>query len=275
MWAVACRIFLYFLLYSFAGWTCETVWCSVGERKFAERGFLAGPICPIYGFGALAVIYLLKPYTENWFTVFLAGLVVTSFLEYVTGWALETLFHLKLWDYSKRFCNLNGRICLRNSVLFGLMSVLLVWIIHPWVVKGISYIPNDWLAGISLPLFALFLADCVISIRNVLQLNGKLEKLHQAAEEWKEKNEALRQTLQQNVEGRLESARQQREERAQAARARIEQLNARMEELQTQIKRKQRRILRAFPDMTSKRHPDLLEQLKQNMEKKKRAKKEK
>ena len=143
-------VFLLFLLYSVIGWACETVWCSVGSRKFVNRGFLNGPLCPIYGFGALAVLYLLRPFTENLFTVFLAGIVMTSFLEYVTGYLLERLFHLKLWDYSNRFCNINGRVCLRNSLLFGMMSVLLVWFIHPFLEGMLLKIPRTLLLFLSL-----------------------------------------------------------------------------------------------------------------------------
>lgn len=91
---------LLFFIYSFLGWVCETVYCSVGSRHFVNRGFLNGPLCPVYGFGALIVVFAMQPFSKNIVLTFLAGMILTSALEYITGWLLEMLFHLKLWDYS-------------------------------------------------------------------------------------------------------------------------------------------------------------------------------
>ena len=206
-------VFLLFLLYSVIGWACETVWCSVGSRKFVNRGFLNGPLCPIYGFGALAVLYLLRPFTENLFTVFLAGIVMTSFLEYVTGYLLERLFHLKLWDYSNRFCNINGRVCLRNSLLFGMMSVLLVWFIHPFLEGMLLKIPRTLLLFLVLALFTVFVIDIVVTVYTVLKLNGKLEAIHRALNELSEKTEAYRKQMELSIGEKMEQRQQSREEK--------------------------------------------------------------
>ena len=106
-----CLLFLYFFLYSVIGWVCETAYCSIGKRKFVNRGFLNGPLCPVYGFGALAVVWLLRPVCEYPILVFAAGAAVTSALEYLTGYLLEKLFGLKLWDYSKRPFNAGESAC--------------------------------------------------------------------------------------------------------------------------------------------------------------------
>ena len=96
------RVFLLFLCYSFLGWACETVYCSIGKRKFVNRGFLNGPLCPVYGFGALAVLYFLRPVSDNIPLLFVSGMVLTSVIEYITGYLLEKLFATKWWDYSSR-----------------------------------------------------------------------------------------------------------------------------------------------------------------------------
>ena len=92
--------FLYFIIYSFLGWVCEVIFCSVPARKFINRGFLMGPVCPIYGCGALLVIGFLMPFKDSLVMVFAVGMVVTSLLEYITSYAMEKLFHSRWWDYS-------------------------------------------------------------------------------------------------------------------------------------------------------------------------------
>ena len=116
--------FLSFVAYSFLGWCCETTYCSIGAGHFINRGFLSGPVCPVYGFGAMAVILLLEPVKNSAALVFLLGMAVASVLEYITGWLLETLFHTKWWDYSTYRFNIHGRVCLRNSLMLDRKSVV-------------------------------------------------------------------------------------------------------------------------------------------------------
>ena len=120
------ELFLHFVFYSFLGWVAETIYCSLLQGKFVYRGFLSGPVCPIYGFGAIFVITLLQPFKENILMLFLMGVVITSTLEYITSYLLEVIFHMKWWDYSKRKFNINGRVCAWNSSLFGILSVFAV-----------------------------------------------------------------------------------------------------------------------------------------------------
>lgn len=249
-----CQWFLYFTAYSFLGWCCECLYCALCDRKWVNRGFLNGPLCPIYGFGAMAVLYLLRPFTENLFTLFLASMVITSALEYFTGWLLERLFHLKLWDYTGYFCNLNGRVCLRNSILFGLMGVALVWVIHPWLEGKLLLIPRGVLLWLSLGLFVVLAADMWVTVRSALQLRDKLAELHQLAEDLREKTE---ESLQEHRE-QLEERRAQLEERLSLQR---EHLNRQL--MAVREKYFQRRFIKAFPNMTSPRSREALERLKQ------------
>ena len=137
--------FAIFLIYSFLGWICETLFCSVAARKFINRGFLTGPFCPIYGFGAMIILLLFSGLRDHWLLLFLGSIVGTSGLEYLTSLILEKVFRLSLWDYSQRRWNLHGRICLRNSLLFGIMSVLMVQVIHPHVVGFLLSLPENFL----------------------------------------------------------------------------------------------------------------------------------
>ena len=93
---------LYFFIYSMLGWVCECLYCGIGAKRFVNRGFLEGPYCPIYGWGALFVLYALRPFRDHIVLLFLAGMVGTSVLEYVTSYVMEKLFHSKWWDYSQR-----------------------------------------------------------------------------------------------------------------------------------------------------------------------------
>ena len=125
--------FVYFVLYSFLGWLCETIYCSIGSKKFINRGFLNGPFCPIYGTGALLVIDVFMKYKDDLVALFILSMVVTSVVEYITSYLLEKIFNLQLWDYSTYSFNLNGRVCLKNSLMFGVLSIAAVEVIHPAV----------------------------------------------------------------------------------------------------------------------------------------------
>lgn len=106
---------LYFLWYSFLGWCMETAFCSISERRFVFRGFLKGPICPIYGFGVMVMVLWLQQFTQNFFLFYLIATVTMSAWEYFVGWLLEVTTHMKYWDYSHRRFNLKGRICLATA----------------------------------------------------------------------------------------------------------------------------------------------------------------
>lgn len=108
------EIILYFFIYAFLGWVSECIYCSIGHKKIINRGFLNGPVCPIYGFGALIVIFFLKRYENNVLELFLYGIIVTSILEYITGYLLEMIFNTTWWDYSRKKFNIKGRVCLKT-----------------------------------------------------------------------------------------------------------------------------------------------------------------
>nr|WP_122011883.1 putative ABC transporter permease [Maliibacterium massiliense] len=255
MWDEACRLFLYFLAYSVLGWVCESVYCSIPAKKCINRGFLAGPLCPIYGFGAVAVALTLAPFAGNVALVFCLGLLLTSALEYVTSWLMEKAFHMKWWDYSARFCNIRGRVCLKNSVMFGVMSVLVVQVLHPQVVRLVALLPQAWLYALA-GLFACALAlDFVSAVRATLQISGRLAAIQRVLEEMRAHTAAQGRALQQDWDARRE-----------AAQSSLELLHARLEELARANRRAHRRLLDAFPHLHAPRYSDAVARVRQTLE---------
>ncbi len=136
-------IFVYFIIYSVLGWFGEVFYCYLGTKKLTNRGFFYSPIVPLYGFGALLVYLLLYPFKGNIILFFILAMIVTSTLEYFTALVMENMFHLKWWDYSDHRFNIKGRVCLLNSTLFGIGSVIFLYLIHPFISKYVLMIPYD------------------------------------------------------------------------------------------------------------------------------------
>ena len=150
------NLILYFSAYSILGYILEITLCSLNEKKLVNRGFLFGPWIPVYGFGMLLVLGATFSVKENFTLTFLTSTLVCSLLEYFTSWLMEKLFHIKWWDYSKTDkYNLNGRICLRNCLAFGIAGSLIVYQLHPLVSSLINLIPA--LVRISLASFFIII----------------------------------------------------------------------------------------------------------------------
>lgn len=249
------QIILLFALYSFLGWACETVYCSIPAKKFVNRGFLNGPFCPVYGFGALLVIFFLTPFQNNIALLFVSGVVVTSVLEYFTAFLLEKLFHTKWWDYSHRKGNIHGRVCPLNSIIFGLLSVFVMWFIHPFFQSLLGRLPSWLFPVLAFGFIAYFLTDMVITVHTILQLNHKLENLHEKVEELERRKEEYKAKLHDKLtvlDADTKNALQQR----------INKLAAGLEEMLQNNPFSQKRLLRAFPNMQSLRHKELLNKMK-------------
>lgn len=241
------KLVISFALYSLLGWACESTYCSIPAKRFINRGFLNGPFCPVYGVGALLVIFLLRPFTQNLLVLFVFGVLVTSVLEYITGFLLEKLFHTTWWDYSKRKFNIKGRVCLRNSLLFGILSVLLLHFINPFVEKLEAWIPEWALSAIAFVFLFYFITDSVITVRSILVMNGKLDELEKVLEEIKNKGEENRERLQQSFESKVNAT---REAVLELQAASVERLQERIETISKGLNSgAQRRLLKAFPGM--------------------------
>ena len=170
------KYFLYLTLYSMIGWIYETTLCSITQKHFVNRGFLNGPYCPIYGFGAVIVIIILCK-VNNIFILFILSTFFTCLLEYLTSWVMEKLFHARWWDYSDKTFNLNGRICLEGAIVFGTLSTLLIKYLHPIIIELIDKFPLWLLHSLSLSLFIILVTDTIITIRGLKIFNKTLNNI--------------------------------------------------------------------------------------------------
>lgn len=170
--------FLLFLIYSFLGWIIEVISVGMKEKKFINRGFLMGPYCPIYGFSAVIMIFYLNHYKDNILTVFLLAVIVCSIIEYLVSYIMEKLFSARWWDYSNRKFNLNGRVCLSNAIAFGVLGVILVYYLNPFLNSLLADIKPSILNIIAIILFVLFLTDFIISFSITFKLKNTVKKIH-------------------------------------------------------------------------------------------------
>ncbi len=175
--------FLWFMLYSFIGWVYESILCSVAGRKLVNRGFLNGPVCPIYGVGAVAVVYALSPLAGRPALLFFASAFLTTALEYCTSWLMEVLFHARWWDYSQRFLNIRGRVCLRGFVAFGAMSVLVVRYVQPWMASLTARLSPRAAGLLAAALALLLAADLTATLITVLGLDKRLRAARELIEQ--------------------------------------------------------------------------------------------
>ena len=151
-----------FFLYAFLGWCSEVVFAAVKTGTFVNRGFLLGPVCPIYGMGVMLVLWLLSPLEGNLLILYFGSVVITSALEFLLGWVSEKLLHQRLWDYSNMPFNICGHICLAFSLVWGFACLLVVRVFHPVLMGLVSLIPHT-VGWILLGVFsALFLTDCLL-----------------------------------------------------------------------------------------------------------------
>ncbi len=164
------KFFLYFLIYSILGWGMESFYVFLLDQKLVNRGFLLGPYCPIYGFGALINILYLNQYKDNPLTVFIISMVLCSVLEYITSYLMEKIFKTRWWDYSDNKYNLNGRVCLRNTLLFGLASLVLIYLINPIISNIINKINITYIYAISIIWLILFITDIIVSCNIISKL---------------------------------------------------------------------------------------------------------
>ncbi len=154
------RLFLYFIIYSFIGWSYETVLYSVRNRSFVDSGMMYGCYCPIYGIGSLINI-LIFGNVENAALIFFGAMTACCVLEYFASWCIERISGARWWDYSDWPLNINGRICLFGAIVFGFMAVLAVRVIHPAIVRLINAFPSDYITIVAAAAFAMFSADLI------------------------------------------------------------------------------------------------------------------
>ena len=174
----AAFVFLLFMIFSTLGWFFECISCSIWTGKIVhDRGFLVGPYCPIYGLGCLYAYYFLSRYEENSILLYALAIIGPSILEYLTSVIMEKVYKARWWDYTDQPFNLNGRICLKNSVIFGLVGLTFVYYVKPFYDKLIDKIPDNTLIMITAVLFILFTIDCIVSLTIMSKLKNKVFKI--------------------------------------------------------------------------------------------------
>ena len=276
------QLFIYFFLYSFLGWCSEVIFATLKTGKFVNRGFLNGPVCPIYGAGVVVILLILGEYAEEMWAVFLVGIAVPTLLELVTGWLLETFFHDKWWDYSERRFNFKGYICLEFSLLWGIAAVCVISILHPLIRKFAMLFTE--IAGTVLVCIgaAILLADVILTVLQVLKLNQKLAEIDKLAKAMRAGSEligkevaavtlAARKGVEQvkdSAQKKTSQVRETLEEKKEAwdekTAARRAEAKARIDEI---VKKMPKRLLKAFPSLSSRRNPDSVPLVRESMEK--------
>lgn len=176
-----------FFIYSFIGWCGEVVLAAVNRHKFVNRGFVSCPLCPVYGAGAVAVSVFLPELEEQLFFLFLGGMIVTAFVEYLTGRLLELIFHKKWWDYSEQKFQLDGYVCLKNSVIWGICSVLVIRIFNPLLCRGLELLPMLlgevllWVLGVLLAIDFIGSGIAVLGLKKQGRISQITEGLHRTS----------------------------------------------------------------------------------------------
>lgn len=167
-------VFILFIIYSIIGYICEMTYAAFKNQKIVNRGFLCGPYLPIYGLGAVFVLYLLLRYESDPIVVFVFAIIICSSLEYFTSFLLEKIFHNMWWDYYDYKYNLNGRICLFNSLLFGIASLVVIYLAQPLIDGLLGMLSVKFLNILAIIIFIIFIIDVVYSIIVAFNLRNRL-----------------------------------------------------------------------------------------------------
>lgn len=230
------EIVTYFLIYSFLGWCIESVYKSIYEKRLVNSGFLYGPYCPIYGCGAIIMYVFLEDVSSKPFITFCLGFVVLSIWEFVVGFFLEKVFHRKYWDYSNNKFNLQGRVCLMNSVFWGILGVLFIDVIHPFITGVLSNINNSIVLFFDIAVSMGIIIDMIISIKNNISIETELKYVEELNISIKEKIDEIKRKGK-NVEQSLQET--------------LDELKRRRDKMIRKAYRRILRIKRAFPSLKS------------------------
>lgn len=301
------KLTLFFSVYSMIGWLCESIYCSIPQKRWINRGFLNGPFCPVYGFGALLILAVLSPllgvfeFPLELIVLFFTATLLTSVLEYVTSVLLEKLFHTSWWDYSNHKYQIHGRVCLMNSLLFGVMSTLVLEVLHPLISSLLTAIPRIVSFPLAGGLFVYFILDGTVTTIGILRMNGKLAQLQTILDEIRERTAAVAETNLAGLEHSLDELRDKADEfksetllslrqaleelrlktddvKAESIerlrnsildfvndenRIRLRMLQDKQEYLESQTHPMHRRIMEAFPHMRSIQSPESFQRFRQ------------
>ena len=238
------HILTYFVIYSFLGWVLESIVRTICERKIINTGFLIGPFCPIYGFGAIIMILFLDGFKNNILFLFFISVIALTLWEYVVGLLLEKLFHTKYWDYSNHKFNYKGRICLTNSIAWGILGVLFIKYIHPFIIQILSYIDFKYVEIIACIISFILLVDAIISVIKVKNIKTTLEKIEDINEQIKQKLLELKDKEKISTNDNIQNL--------------INNLKMRRDRTMRRLYRRAYRLKKAFPAIDTKEFTEIL-----------------
>lgn len=283
-----------FIIYAFLGWCTEVSYAALDRGIFVNRGFLNGPYCPIYGFGVVIVVTILTPLQDNLLLLFFGSFLLTSVLEYITGFLLEKVFHDRWWDYSNKPFNLHGYVCLKFSIYWGLACTFIMKVIHPIIYRGITWIPHTLGVVLLVIFMTVFIVDCCITVSTILKFNKRLKLMDEMAEKIHKLSDEIGENIYENVAGAIQKSEEFQENHAelldkladrredilelpQAAKEKLaetteewkKELEERKKELAELSEKYEklfeeknfgfRRLMKAFPDMKSRDNNRMLE----------------
>lgn len=252
---------LSFFVYEFLGWCTEVAYAAAKQGKFVNRGFLNGPICPVYGIGVGVVVQFLTPIENNLVLLYISSTILVTVIEGLTGFLLEKIFHNKWWDYSEQPLNIGGYVCVLFSLIWGVFCVLIVKVIHPLIDKVLTMIPFVLGIVVMVCLAAGLLADLYVTASGILKMNRRLEAMEKIAAELKELSDKVGENIYENVMEGMEF----REEK----KARMEELKAKYEEMAENRTKVGERLVKAFPKMQVRQHKEIFEELRERIKRSK------
>lgn len=258
--------FLIFILFSFIGWICEVIYVGVtSAHKFVNRGFLHGPICPVYGFGGVVILMLPPSLYATWIPLFLASMILCTTVEYFVSWLMEKLFHTRWWDYSHYKIQLNGRICLLNSILFGFLGVVVIHFVYPLMTDLLNSLGQTWISISGMIILAVLSVDIFFTVRKLVDFANVMKKLkdfgetlnsHYGQEEWFKKDSFM-----DMINSVIERADNRKEEFSQKILEKIEKLqNLHLPSVES--------FLKKFPSIKSAKYREELNMIKEKVHQK-------
>lgn len=243
--------FLWFLFYSFVGWMYESILVSCQQHRLVNRGFLNGPLCPIYGTGAILGVAILGN-VHNPITIFLISMVGATILEYTTSWVMEQLFHARWWDYSNFRFNLQGRVCLLGALIFGLGGVGVVLGSQPYVERVTDMIPLPMLHTLVTVLALITIIDLAVTVTGMLEFEQVLDSVAQVVQDVAARAGGTWQRGSSAVSDRMRELSQDTVERLRWA-------------VNGVINAQQKRMLKSFPKFQVPNRQDIIDSLRELM----------
>lgn len=268
--AAVIKYILLFFFYSAAGWLLESVYCSIGEKKIINRGFLTGPVCPIYGTAAIVMTLLIyNPFKDKPLIVFLLGIILCDIVEYFTSYVMEKLFAARWWDYTYEFLNINGRICLKHSLYWGVISVVFVRVIHPGVDRLYDKINGEYIYYIFAVILIIFILDLINSVTKASDIRKLQKKLSSILDAITVSFSHAKETAEGKYTFFKESIEKQ-SDKVSEYKAQIEDVYAQFEERFNKITDKSNRKIKSFSNRIFRNHPLFERRTKIRLEKLKR-----